>query len=628
MPLKKLPFTPGINREQTRYSTEGGWYDGDKIRFRQSLPEKIGGWTRASVYTFLGTCRSLFSWITLGGQELRGIGTHLKYYIEKGGEFFDITPIRSTTAAGDVTFSASNGSDVITVSDTAHGATAGSYVTFSGAASLGGNIIADVLNQEYAIATVIDADSYTILAVDTSGNTVTANASDTGNGGASVVGAYQVNIGNEISVPQVGWGAGLWNTGVWGTGTEGSSIIRVWNHSNFGEDLIFGPRYGGLYYWDNSTGVTTRGVRLDSLGGASEVPEIHLHVLVSDQSRFVFAFGCDDYGSSELDPLLIRWSDQENAVNWTPAATNQAGSLRLSRGSRIVAVKQARQEILVWTDTTLYSLQYVGAPIVWSTQVVGENISIVNDRCVTYSAGVAYWMGSGVFYMYDGRTQPLKCDVRRYVFNDLNTSQADQIFSGTNEQFYEVWWFYPCTCGNEVDKYVIYNFRENIWYYGNMSRTAWRDNAWSGQPLAATYNNRLVVHEIGVDDDETGDPQPISAYILSSEFDIDDGHRYAFMWRLMPDITFEGSTSVSPTATFTLYPLKGSGSGYRDPLSVGGNDNQDVVRSVSVPVEVYTNQLNIRVRGRQLAVKIESDALGTQWQLGTPRLDLRPDGRR
>lgn len=623
MPLKKLPFKPGVNRENTRYTTEGGWYECDKVRFRQSMPEKIGGWVQASSFNFLGTCRAIFSWVTLGGQGLRGVGTHLKYYIEKGGEYFDITPIRETTAAGDVTFSATNGSNVITVSDTGHGVTeVGSYVTYSGAVTLGGNITAEILNAEHVISNTIDADSYEITVG------ATANASDTGNGGASVVGEYQVNIGIETTVPETGYGAGLYNTGTYGFGTSGSQLIRVWDHANFGEDLIYGPQRGGLYYWDQSSGVTSRGVNLNTLPGAANVPDVHLHLLVSDQSRFVFAFGCNDYGASDLDGLLIRWSDQENAANWTPAATNQAGSLRLSRGSRIIAVKQARQEILVWTDTTLYSLQYVGPPIVWGAQVVGENISIVNDRSVTYSAGVAYWMGAGVFYAYDGRVSPIKCDLRRYIFTDFGYDQYEQVFSGSNEQFHEVWWFYCSANSNTIDKYVIYNYREGIWYYGTMARTAWRDNAWDGQPLAATYNRYLVVHEQGVDDKETGVAQPINAYIKSSEFDIDDGHKFAFVWRMLPDVSFVGSTSSMPAVTYTLYPLRGSGSGYKDVMSEGGNDNQTAARSVSVPVEEYTNQLNIRVRGRQMALKIESDGLGVQWQVGVPRIDLRPDGRR
>ena len=627
MALQKVLLKPGVNKEQTRYTDEGRWYDCDKVRFRQGLPEKIGGWQRTSTYTYLGTARSLFNWVTLGSQNLVAVGTNLKYYIEQGGEYYDITPIRSTTAAGDVTFSATDGSSTITVSDTDHGAIVNDFVTFSGAVSLGGNITADVLNQEYQVSLVVDADTYEIVAKDTGGATVTANASDSGNGGASVVGAYQINTGPELPVPLVGWGAGGWGLGPWGTGTTGLEPIRLWSQSNFGEDLIFGPRGGKVFIWDASVGIASRGTYLSAEAGASNVPVVQNIVFVSD-NRFVFCFGANDIGSSDLDPMLIRWSDQEDATNWTPAATNQAGSLRLSTGSEIITAIQSRQEILTWTDSAVYSIQYLGAPAVWGAQLLADNTSIVSPRAAVYASGVAFWMGRDKFYRYDGRVQPLRCDLLRYVFNDFNLDEVDQVFAGTNEEYQEIWWFY-CSAGSQtIDKYVVYNYMEDIWYYGTLARTAWSDTGLRDYPIGATYSNNLVYHELGVDDDETGTPTAINAYITSSEFDLDDGHKFAFIWRVLPDITFDGSTAESPQATLTLLPLAGSGSGYNSPASEGGTNAAGITRSATVPVEAYTNQLNVRVRGRQLSMKIASDQLGVQWQLGAPRLDMRPDGRR
>jgi hypothetical protein len=627
MALQKVLLKPGVNKEQTRYTDEGRWYDCDKVRFRQGLPEKIGGWQRTSTYTYHGTARSLFNWVTLGSQNLVAVGTNLKYYIEQGGEYYDITPIRSTTAAGDVTFSATDGSSTITVSDTDHGAIVNDFVTFSGAVSLGGNITADVLNQEYQVSLVVDADTYEIVAKDTGGATVTANASDSGNGGASVVGAYQINTGPELPVPLVGWGAGGWGLGPWGTGTTGLEPIRLWSQSNFGEDLIFGPRGGEVFIWDASVGIASRGTYLSAEAGASNVPVVQNIVFVSD-NRFVFCFGANDIGSSDLDPMLIRWSDQEDATNWTPAATNQAGSLRLSTGSEIITAIQSRQEILTWTDSAVYSIQYLGAPAVWGAQLLADNTSIVSPRAAVYASGVAFWMGRDKFYRYDGRVQPLRCDLLRYVFNDFNLDEVDQVFAGTNEEYQEIWWFY-CSAGSQtIDKYVVYNYMEDIWYYGTLARTAWSDTGLRDYPIGATYSNNLVYHELGVDDDETGTPTAINAYITSSEFDLDDGHKFAFIWRVLPDITFDGSTAESPQATLTLLPLAGSGSGYNSPASEGGTNAAGITRSATVPVEAYTNQLNVRVRGRQLSMKIASDQLGVQWQLGAPRLDMRPDGRR
>ena len=628
MTLQKLSLSPGVNREKTSYSNENSWYECDKVRFRQGFAERIGGWTRISNNTFLGICRSLFNWVTLGGANYLGVGTHLKFYISQGGAYYDVTPIRATTSAGDVTFAATNGSSTITITDTGHGALINDFVTFSGAASLGGNIIAAVLNQEYQIAYVTNANAYTITAKDTDGDTVTANSSDSGSGGGSVVGAYQINTGYDIAVPVIGWSGGTWGRGTWGIGTATVSSLRLWSQSTFGEDLVFAPRGGAVYYWDSSTGTSTRGVFVSSLSSASDVPTVTNTVLVSDVSRFVFCFGANAINTTVQDPLLIRWSDQESVVNWTPAATNQAGSLRLSQGSSIIAAGQARQEILVWTDSSLYALQYVGAPIVWSSQLVGQHTSIASQNAVGYADGVSYWMGNDKFYSYDGGIRQLRCDLRRHVFNDINISQMEQIFAGTVESFHEIWWFYCSASSTTIDKYIVYNYQQDIWYYGTLTRTAWLDSGLQDFPLAATYSNNLVEHENGVDDNETTTSTAISANITSAQFDIDDGDRFAFVNRVVPDITFDGSTADNPSATLSLIPYNSSGSGISDPTSQGGSDSGAITRSATVPVEKYTDRLDIRIRARQMSLKIESSDAGVIWQLGSPRIDIRADGRR
>jgi len=617
MPLSKLELKPGVNREGTRYTNEGGWYDCDKIRFRQSTPEKIGGWTRISTATFSGVCRSLWNWVTLGGQNLIGVGTHLKFYIENVGAYNDITPIRATVSLTNP-FATTSGSATVTVTDAALGYTSGDYVTFSGASAVGGLTI----DGEYELTRTVTsaANTYTITAAST--------ASSTASGGGSVSAAYQINIGSPFAVPIEGWGASSWGQGAWGIGESSTTKIRFWSQSNFGEDLIFGHGGGSIYYWDATNGVGTRGVLLSSLSGASDVPTVQNIILVSDINRFVFCFGTNPVGDTTLDPTLLRWSDQENAVDWTPSATNQAGSLRLSRGTKIVTASQARQEVLVWTDSSLYSLQYVGAPVVWTASLVGENVSISSQSAVAYANGVAYWMGKDKFYKYDGRTQPLQCDVRKYVFNDFNTSQYTQVFAGTNESFHEIWWFYCSTSATNIDKYVIYNYLEDIWYFGTLARTAWLDSGLRDSPLAATYSYNLVDHEDGIDDNQGSSAAAINAYAVSSEFDLDDGHKYMFVNRVIPDISFDGSTADNPVATLTLSPLANPGAGYTSPTSTGGVNNATVTRTATSPVEVFTEQLDVRVRGRQLSMRVESDATGVAWQLGSPRLDMRPDGRR
>ena len=615
MPLKKLLLKAGVNRENTRYTSEGGWYECDKIRFRQGTPEKIGGWQRISSTTFQGVCRSLWNWVTLGSQNLIGVGTNLKFYLENGGAYNDITPLRATVVLTDP-FETTSGSPIVTVTDASGGYADGDFVTFSGASAVGGL----TLNDEYQITLTIVANEYTIDAG--------ANASSSATGGGTVTAAYQINVGTAFAIPLVGCGASSWGSGTWGVGSVSTNSIRLWSQSNFGEDLIFGPRGGAIYYWDATSGLTSRAVELSTLAGASNVPTDQNFVEISDINRFVFAFGANEFASATVNPMLVRWSDQGNALNWTPSATTQAGFLTLSRGSKLVTAKQSRQEVLVWTDSALYSMQYVGAPVVWAAQLVGENISIAGQNAVAYANGVAYWMGKDKFYKYDGRTTPLRCDLRQFIFNDFNTQQYDQVVAGTNESYHEIWWFYCSTDQTTSDRYVVYNYMEDVWYYGTMSRSAWLDSGLRDHPLGATYSSNLVNHEQGVDDNENATTLPIHAYVASAEFDLDDGHQFAFIWRILPDIRFDGSTSGSPSATMTLLPLANSGSGYSDPASVGGNNAQAVTRTAVLPVEQFTGQIYTRVRGRQLAMKVESTGLGVTWQLGAPRLDMRPDGRR
>ena len=618
MPLRKLSLRPGVNKEVTRYVDEEGWFDSDKIRFRSGYPEKIGGWQRISANTYLGVARSLSNWVTLASQKLVGIGTNLKFYIEKGGEYFDVTPERTPSGVSLTDpFTTVSGSTTVTVTDANGGYINNDFVTFSGASAVGGL----TLNGEFQI-TYSTGNTYTIQA--------SSAASSSASGGGSVTAKYQINVGPEFVVPLVGWGAGGWSEGTWGNGATSTDSLRLFSQSNFGEDLIFGPRGGSIYYWDasNADGLNGRAVELSTLSGASNVPVIQNFIFVSDVSRFVFCFGANTLGVTTQDPMLLRWSDQEDPTNWTPSATNQAGDLKLSIGSEIINAVQASQEILVWTDAALYALQYVGAPIVWGSQLLADNVSIASQNSAVFAAGVTYWMGLDSFYVYDGRVSVLPCSVKRHVFRDLNSEQREQSFAGSNEAFSEVWWFYPSTGSTTVDKYVVYNYEQNIWYVGSLSRSAWLDAGVRQFPTGATYSNNLVTHEDGLDDNESGTNTAITAFITSGEFDIEDGDKFSFIRRILPDITFDGSTADSPTATLELLPLQSSGSGYNDPRSEGGSNSASVIRSATVPVEKYTTQVNTRVRGRQLSIKVQSDALGVQWQLGAPRLDIRPDGRR
>lgn len=618
--LKKLQQKAGVNRENTRYTNENGYYVSDKIRFRQGTPEKIGGWQRISATTFQGVCRSLWNWVTLGGQNLLAVGTNLKYYIESGGAYNDITPLRVTPPAtlANNPFSTTNGSTTVTVTDAAGGYVNGDFVTFSGATAVGGLTI----NGEYQIATIgTSATTYEITAA-------TAATSTAVGGGAAVVAAYQINVGTAFAIPLVGWGAGAWGSGTWGIGAASTNQMRIWSQATFGEDLIFGPNGGQIYIWKANTSLTTRGVLISSLVGANSVPTVQNFILISDTSRFTFAFGCNDYGSADQNPMLIRWSDQEDYLEWFPAATNQAGSLQLSHGSKIVTALQSRQEILVWTDSSLYSMQYQGPPAVWGAQLLGDNLSIAGPNAAAIASGVTYWMGIDKFYKYDGRTQTLRCDLRQYIFQDINLEQAAQIFASTNEGFNEVWFFYCSANSFTIDKYVTYNYQEDVWAYGTMARTAWLDSALRQHPMAATYSYNVVYHEQGNDDNETGTTLPINAVIETTEFDIDDGDHFGFVWRIVPDITFRGSDTASPQVTMTLIPMQNSGSGYNSPISLGGNSDATIIRTATVPIEQFTGQVYVRVRGRQMILKVESNQLGCAWQLGSPRIDIKQDGRR
>jgi hypothetical protein len=776
MPLKKLTLRPGVNRENTRYTSENGWYEGDKIRFRQGTPEKIGGWSRLSLTFFKGVCRSLWAWI-YGVATYIGVGTHLKFYLELGGEYNDITPIRSTqTLTNPFTWISAT---TFQVTDLSGGYIANDFVTFSGATATGGITlngeyqITNVTTTDYVVSTaqqVTLATNYltftgvsalangvavtlstsgpntalpggfnaltTYYVVNTAGNTfelalapagtpITATSLPSGvliatpqftgpfvSAGGTVTAVYQINTGYEIQIQASGWGGGGWGLGGWGVGIPSATNIRLWSQYNYGNDLVFGYVGGPIYYWDAAAGVNVRGVLLNSQGGTitvstvgapatftlqntfvngtgikvnvtvggtlptglsastqyyiqniaglscnlstdrggaslvsvsttgsglyiselTDVPTNQNWLLISDAFRFLFAFGCNDYDSVIQNPMLIRWTAQEDLLNWYPAAVNQAGSLTLSHGSRIVTAVQARQEILVWTDSSLYSLQYLQPPVVWGSQLLGDNLSIVSPNSATYASGMAFWMGVDKFYVYDGRTQTLPCDLRQFIFTDsgtkLNQDQKQQVVCGTNEGFNEVWWFYPSEGSTVVDTYIVYNYLEKIWYYGFLGRTAWLDTGLLPNPLAATYNNNLVNHEVGINDNTLGVSQPIESYISSAEFDIDDGYKVGFIWRVLPDVTFRGSTSNSPSVTMTLKPMQNSGSGYNDPESVGGVSNAPVVRTAVIPIEQFTGQINTRVRGRQIVMEVRSTELDVQWQLGSPRIDIRPDGRR
>ena len=620
--LQKVQFKPGINKEGTDYSTEGSWYDCDKVRFQYGTPEKIGGWAYYSSSEFWGVARSILPFQCSCGATLTALGTHLKFYMESGAAYNDITPLDETNVLSGP-FAATSGSAVITVTDVGHTVGTGDFVTFSGAASLGGAITAAVLNQEYQ-ATYVSASTYTFTA------TATANASDTGTGGAAASAAYQISVGNAVYTYGTGWGAGTYGRDEWGYGTTVGvgQQLRLWSMSNYGSAVVFGPRGGGLYYWEyvSSSSLNSRGTLISSLVGASSVPLYQSYILVSDQSRFVITLGSNDYGSTTASPMLVRWSDQEDYLEWTPTATTQAGSQLMSVGSNLVCAKQSRQEILIWSDAALFSMQYLGPPYVFGFNTLADNISIMGPNASIIVNNTAFWMGKDKFYMYGGTVQPLPCTVHSYVFDDINLDQAWQVTCGQSEKFNEIWWFYPSGSSGTNDKYVAFNYVENTWVIGSMARSVWVDSPLKTNPMAGVYNSStykgyLYAQEYGVDDATTSPVTAIASYLDSSDFALDTGDKFGLINRVIPDITFGGSTATNPAVTMTFKARRFPGSTYS---SEGGA----VTRSSTVPVEQYTNEVFVRVRGRQLEFRVESSAAGVTWRLGTPRFDVRLDGRK
>jgi hypothetical protein len=734
MPLQKLQFRPGVNREGTDYSNEGGWYDCDKVRFRSGFPEKIGGWIRLSNETFVGICRAMWNWVTLAGANLLGVGTNLKYYIEQGGDYYDITPIRvkfdnaSVPATNNCIYT-TNGSNVVTINYPNYGGVTGDFFTIAGATAVGG-IPADELNAEHQL-TYVDLDTFTF--------TVTTPATSTvsGGGGTNIVLEFQVNTGLDVYVTGNGWGAGTWPsyinttltnpftatatgiqvltvaqtghgltsgdyvyfrsiasnpcginrlilqkafqvtvTGVnsytidissitasttTSTAASGGTVVvstpvpplrgwgsaadvgigqqlRLWTNDNFGEDLLIAPRGGAIYYWDATTGLTVRAKLLNDVsttrGFAGQfVPNKTNQVIGSAIQRFAIAFGANPYDpgnpNTTFDPLLVRWSDQENPFDWVPAATNQSGEYRLNVGSFIMCARSTRQEILVWSDAAIYSMQYLGPPYVWGFQLLQDNISIMSPNASITINNVTYWMGTDKFFVYSGRVETLPCALRQYIFQDINKDQSFQVFAGSNEGYNEVWWFYCSQNSNTVDKYVVYNYLERVWYYGSMSRTAWLDSALRQFPMAADNANfRILYHEAAVDDVSGLSPVPITAYVQSSDFDIGDGHNFGFVWRILPDLTFNGSDANQPAVTMTLRPRQNSGAPYGTADNPRVASLQNYTSQNTYQVQEFDGQVYTRIRARQMSFRIESTGLGVAWQLGSPRIDIRPDGRR
>ena len=721
MPLQKLQFRPGINRETTSYTNEGGWFDMDKVRFRFGYPEKIGGWIKSTINSFLGSCRALHPWVALDGTNYLGLGTNAKYYINEGSQYYDITPIRLTATAGDAVFAtgadtidgilAINAESVlldsvtgfpvsglikigteemtyaaidtktltgltrgvngtakaqhadgaaitcatITVTESNHGALINDFVTFSGAVALGsgGLITAAVLNQEYEITNIVSDDAFQIEARTVSSiasittteglnpTFVFCNASDSGNGGSSIVAAYQINTGIDTTIVGNGWGAGLFggngaggtsgtsgNITGWGDGadlTASGQTLRLWSHDNFGEDLVINVRDGGLFYWDksNASGVNGRAVSLSSLTGANKVPTIAKQVIVSDRDRHVIAFGCDpETAEGTQDPLLIRFSDQENIVQWQSLVTNTAGDLRIGSGSKIITAIETRQQILVFTDVSLHAMQFLGPPFTFGINSLSEGITIASPLSAIAVEDNVFWMGAEEFYVYGGSVQRLPCSVRDYIFSNINTDQLEKVTAGVNSAFAEVTWFYPSASSAENDSYVTYNYEQKVWSYGLMPRTVWLDRGVNKEPIAAAPDHYLYLHEVGFDDGSTEPATAISSYIESSQMDLGEGEQFAFMRRLIPDMTFRNSTATIPSATMTLKVRNFPGGNYLD------SNSSSVAKTASIPIEQFTEQVFVRLRGRSFAFRIQSDNTGVAWRLGSPRVDIRPDGRR
>jgi hypothetical protein len=615
MPLQKLQFRPGINRDATSLATEGGWYACDKVRFRSGFPEKIGGWTRISTAAYLGICRSLAVWRILIGAIYTGVGTHLKMYVEAGGDYNDITPIRDNEVVATNAFTTTNGSSVVEVNDVAHGAVSGAYVLISASGGAVGGIAASAFEGEFEI-TYVDDDNYTIV--------VPATATSDATGGSATF-DYLLNPGLEYATFAYGWGSAAFGDYAWGTGYSVEiRDLRMWTQVVYGQNLVFGPKLGRIYQFTPNTNpaVFDRGVLVSSLPGATSVPLYQFHMLFEQSARILVVYGTNAYGDTVYNPLLVRWSDTEDIVNWAPAITNQTGEYTLPSGSAIVTAVHTRQEIVILTDTAVFTQQYVGAPFVFSFVQQADNISIMGPNAAISINGVVYWMGREKFYAFDGRVQTLECTLLDHVYDNINLLQGLQVVAGTNEGFDEVWWHYCSADALLPDQYVIYNYTLRVWYYGTMSRTAWIDSPLKASPLAATTVNNLVLHEDGVDDVETVSSQPIDAYIESSDFDIGDGHNFGFVRSILPDLTFTGSTAITPAVTMTTQTRNAPGA----PLNA--DTDETVSRTSTVVVEQWTPQVFMRARGRQMRYKIASDTLGVQWKIGTPRMDVRPDGRR
>ena len=621
MPLQKLIFPPGVFRDQTRFASDGRWFDCDKIRFRSGLPQKIGGWERYSNDTTDGQIRFLLNFISLDENNYLAIGSSQRFYIEEGGAFNNITPIRRTVTLGanPITTGAS-GSGIITVADTGHGAVLNDFVTLGDAATTDG-VTAAQINTTHQITEIVSDNAYK---VETAGS---ASSGSTAGGGSSVTATYEINVGLDTAVQGTGFGSGTWSRGTWGSAaTIGAGAVlqlRLWYGDNFGEDLIFNVRNGGVYYWDASVGTGTRADALSDESGASDAPTIATQVMVSNNDRHVLAFGCNDRGSSTQDKLLIRWSDQENAVDWTPTTANTAGDLRLNSGSQIVRAYDTRQEVLVWTEEALFSLRFVGPPFTFGHNVLSRNITLIAPNAIASLDGVVYWMGLRDFFIYTGRVQELPSSVKDYVFGDINLQQAEKIHAGTIKDFGEIVWFYCSADADEIDRYVMFNSFEKCWYFGTLSRTAWLDSSSRDYPLGANSSDfKIYNHEIGLNDGEGSSPVGISAYVESADFEIGEGDRFQFISKIIPDISFFGSTDPAPAVTFSLKPRNFSGSAY------GTSDASTVTGTKMVDVQEFTEQAFIRVRGRQAAFRVESSGTNIAWKLGVPRIDIRPDGRK
>lgn len=618
MALQRLQFKPGVNRDQTNYAGEGGFYECDKIRFRSGFPQKIGGWLRYGLFTLIGTCRQMYNYISTNSDNIMGLGTDQKLYLEVGANLVDITPIRATFTSPDTDncFDTTNGSRTVNVNINGHGASAGAFVTFSGVVGPIGGVPQAEFNAEFEIQTIVDADNFTIQV------TTAATSTVTGGGGTAITAAFQINIGGQSVTYGYGWGAGTWGRLGWGEGALTPVAIeqRDWWMDNFDNDLVANIRNGPIYIWEYNGAFNTRAVLLSSLTGAEGVPVQAMQILVSQNDKHLLAFGAVPYGSSsvnDFDPLLIRWASQDEPTKWNPSPTNSAGFARVSRGSRIVRALPTRQETLVFTDSHLYSLQFTGTTDVFSLQEMADNISIMSPRACITANNVTYWMGTDKFYAYSGRVETLPCTLRNHVFQNFNYDQADQVICGTNEGWHEIWWFYPTAASNANDAYVIYNYLERIWYYGTIARTAWLDSPLREYPQAVG-GNYVYNHEQGTNDNIL----PMTSYIQTNDFDIGDGDRLLLIKRIIPDIDFNGSTAASPLVYMTMKPRNFPGSNY------SSSNNPSVTRSTTVPVEQYTEQIFIRARARQMGFKIQSEDLDVQWQLGTPRLDGKQDGQR